>query len=82
MIIISGFEIKKYGNDGDECSHQPCQNNCACLNLTGRYQCDCVAGYNERDSDNCSTVNCIQEGTCRDLDVDYTCFCPTGYTGQ
>jgi len=50
MIVSLLDSISKYSYltfviELDECESQPCQNEAACTDLVGSYECSCQAGY-------------------------------------
>lgn len=67
------------------CFEQSCQNGGHCSDPTGRYSCDCLAGYAGDDcSENineCLTAECTNNSTCIDGIAKYTCQCLPGYEG-
>ena len=50
MVKVSIFPL--YFSDVNECAPAPCQNGATCVDLVGRYRCDCVTGYS---GNNCET---------------------------
>ena len=70
--------------DTGSCDSFPCQNNGTCSASVNGYNCDCLAGYTDKDCESvfeCSSDPCQNGGTCSDLVNGYICDCKTGYTG-
>ena len=64
----------------------PCLNGGNCVNITGGYMCDCVAGFTgvncTTDIDDCDLDPCDNNGTCIDEFNGYMCNCRAGFTAS
>ncbi|XP_052803933.1 adhesion G protein-coupled receptor E2-like isoform X2 [Mya arenaria] len=73
------------GDDIDECSSAPCQNEATCVDNVNKYTCTCKAGYHgvncEIEVYECSSNPCSNGGTCNDVIAGYSCTCMPGYQG-
>ena len=66
--------------------HNPCLNGRNCVNITGGYICDRVAGFTgvncTTDIDDCDPDPCDNNETCIDEVNGYTCNCNAGFTAS
>ena len=84
FFCYSGYTGKSCTEDVDECQDSPCQNGATCINLRGRFYCECPAGYSGDicEQDPCSTSNsCLHNATCVSRPGGITCLCPPRFTG-
>lgn len=63
--IFSRFVLLQ---DIDECFTEPCQHNATCVDLVGRFSCDCAPGYQgqfcEMEVNECESYPCLNGATC------------------
>ncbi len=70
------------------CSSLPCMNNAICNKRPmGKFQCDCLPGYDgttcDQDVKVCHLGYCQNNAKCIEgLGLNYTCNCSIGYTGM
>lgn len=85
----AGFVPDEHGycQDVDECTMNPCQQQC--INLRGSYLCKCDQGYDLapdavscQDMDECAFSPYMCQGECVNQPGSYACVCPDGYKLQ
>ena len=77
--------------DVDECAnrHDNCDENAACINTNGAFDCECNSGF-DGDGVVCLDINectkgihnCDVNALCNDLDTTFECTCETGFVGD
>ncbi|MBN3299790.1 CRUM1 protein, partial [Amia calva] len=68
------------------CSDVPCHHNGTCIDLDGRYLCQCLPGfrrdYCEENINECEPMPCKNGAICLDGMNEYHCFCVPGFQGN
>ena len=70
--------------ESNECYSEPCNNGGICIDLIGRYECECRSGFEGKhcdvDTDECASNPCVF-GYCVDGIDEYECMCEEGFEG-
>ena len=75
--------------DIDECAQNPppCDEDAACDNFPGRFECICPDGFDGDgfvcdDIDECADDPCGEDALCNNLPGGFECVCPPGFDGD
>ncbi len=85
-LCSSGFTGTDCSVNINECQGNPCQNEGACVDLTGGFTCFCAPGFTGSTCDSeinfCSNDSCSPNGVCNSLSNGFECLCDAGFTGD
>ncbi|XP_041347602.1 uncharacterized protein LOC121367477 [Gigantopelta aegis] len=85
-VCYPGWHGAHCDDDIDECLESPCNNEGACVNFKGGYECQCKDGFGGWHCDNitsrCALDPCKNNGTCvSNNKTDFNCTCAEGWVG-